>query len=46
MHSLARPRRLDTGLPAASVAGMAFSPTGTLDFTDEVAGKVLRIDAQ
>ena len=37
-------RRLETGLPAGSLAGMAFSPTGKLYFTDKVAGKVLRID--
>ena len=39
-------RKLETGLPAGSLAGMAFSPTGKLYFTDKVAGKVLRIDTQ
>jgi len=39
-------RRLETGLPPGSLAGMAFSPTGKLYFTDKVAGKVLRIDTQ
>jgi DNA-binding beta-propeller fold protein YncE len=37
-------RKLETGLPAGSLAGMAFSSTGKLYFTDKVAGKVLRID--
>jgi hypothetical protein len=39
-------RRLETGLPANSLAGMAFSPSGKLYFTDKVAGKILRIDTQ
>ena len=39
-------RTLETGLPAGSLAGMAFSPSGKLYFTDKVAGRVLRIDTQ
>lgn len=39
-------RSLETGLPAGSLAGMAFSPSGKLYFTDKVAGRVLRIDTQ
>jgi hypothetical protein len=39
-------RTLETGLPAGSLAGMAFGPDKKLYFTDRVAGKVIRIDPQ
>lgn len=37
-------RKLATGLPAGSLAGLAFGPGGKAYFTDRVGGKVYRID--
>ena len=37
-------RKLQTELPAGSLAGLAFGPGGKLYFTDKVGGKVYRID--
>jgi hypothetical protein len=39
-------RSLETGLPAGSLAGMAFGPDEKLYFTDKVAGTIVRIDPQ
>jgi hypothetical protein len=39
-------RSLKTGLPAGSLAGIAFGPDKKLYFADKVAGKIVRIDPQ
>lgn len=37
-------RKLDTGLPAGSLAGFTFGADGKIWFTDRVGGRVVRID--
>ncbi|HSO36717.1 MAG TPA: hypothetical protein VLT33_29530 [Labilithrix sp.] len=37
-------RKLQTELPAGSLAGLAFGPGGKIYFTDKVGGKIYRID--
>lgn len=39
-------RSLATDLPAGSLAGFTFGPDGKIYFTDEVDGRILRIDPQ